>query len=84
MNVTENYPKYALSGRMEIHPYILRDIGPLGPLTMCDPWMTFLYKNLTFNKPSLIDLRVVNESCSNFVNTPVPLSIQLCLSLIHI
>ena len=30
-----------------------------------------------FNKPSLIDLRVVNESCGNFVTAPVPLSIQL-------
>ena len=32
MNITENYPKYALSGRMEIHPCVLQDIGPLGPL----------------------------------------------------
>ena len=24
--------KYALSGRMEIHPCVLQDIGPLGPL----------------------------------------------------
>ena len=32
MNITENYPKYAISGRMEIHPCVLQDIGPLGPL----------------------------------------------------
>ena len=32
MNNTENYPKYALPGRMEIHPCVLQDIGPLGPL----------------------------------------------------
>ena len=36
MNITENYPKYALSGRMEIHPCVLQDIGPLGPLP-CSP-----------------------------------------------
>ena len=30
MNIMENYPKYALSGRMEIHPCVLQD--PLGPL----------------------------------------------------
>ena len=31
----ENCPKglkYAISGRMEIHPCVLQDIGPLGPL----------------------------------------------------
>ena len=32
MNITENYPKCALSGRKEIHPCVLQDIGPLGPL----------------------------------------------------
>ena len=32
MNIKEIYPKYALSGRMEIHPCVLQDIGPLGPL----------------------------------------------------
>ena len=32
MNIIENYPKYTLSGRMEIHPCVLQDIGPLGPL----------------------------------------------------
>merc|ERR1712074_16293 len=32
MNITENYPKYAISGRMELHPCVLQDIGPLGPL----------------------------------------------------
>ena len=31
MNITENYPKCALSGRKEIHPCVLQDIGPLGP-----------------------------------------------------
>ena len=30
MNITENYPKYALSGHMEIHPCVLQDIGPKG------------------------------------------------------
>ena len=32
MNITENYPKCALSGRKEIHPCVLQDIGPLGLL----------------------------------------------------
>ena len=31
MNITENYPKYAISGRMELHACVLQDIGPLGP-----------------------------------------------------
>ena len=35
LNIMENCSKglkYALSGRMEIHPCVLQDIGPLGPL----------------------------------------------------
>ena len=35
LNIMENCPKglkYPLSGRMEIHPCIQQDIGPLGPL----------------------------------------------------
>ena len=32
MNIMENYPKYAISGRLEIHPCVLQDIGPLGLL----------------------------------------------------
>ena len=36
MNITENYPKYAISGRMELHPCVLQVIGPLGPLPKKD------------------------------------------------
>ena len=35
MNIMENCPKglkYAFPGREEIHPCVLLDIGPLGPL----------------------------------------------------
>ena len=35
LNIMDNCPKglkYAFSGRKEIHPCVLQDIGPLGPL----------------------------------------------------
>ena len=43
LNIMENcYQglKYALSGRMEIHPCVLQDIGPLGPLPCSHPTFT--------------------------------------------
>ena len=58
--------KYAFSGREEIHPCVLQDIGPLGPLP-CSQSSTSLdhsKQGIGYRWPCAIDVRDANSTFS--------------------
>ena len=75
MNITENYPKYALSGRMDIHPCVLQDIGP--SLWGRCPALTPLLQLITSSRESGTADHV--RSLDDLLMLPSSLSVCVCV-----